>query len=172
MPRKPARRYYRRQSTGFEDCPYQRFGRHCCVRGYSRSADMSNSSSEFFSTEQARCRSAQCTKHRKHAGDPIESMTAAIFSDDRFFSSPALAFFNRGGWAPALPQGRTDSERFGRLFFEDVPADIPNNNFKPGVCAACHTRSSSHSSPIPTAQVRRRRSSSLRHRIRPTSWHS
>jgi cytochrome c peroxidase len=58
---------------------------------------------------------------------------------DRFFSSPALAFFNRGGWAPGLPQGRTDSERRGRTFFEDLPPDIANNNFKPGACATCHS---------------------------------
>jgi hypothetical protein len=58
---------------------------------------------------------------------------------DRFFSSPALAFFNRGGWAPELPQGRTEAERRGRLFFEDLPPDVANSNFKPGACAACHS---------------------------------
>lgn len=57
----------------------------------------------------------------------------------RFFSSPALAFFSVGGPAPKLPHGFTPSQRRGRLFFEDVPPDVANNNFKPGVCANCHS---------------------------------
>jgi cytochrome c peroxidase len=59
-----------------------------------------------------------------------------------FFSSPALAFFfYTGQHAPQLPQGRTLSERRGRVFFEDLPPDFSVNppNFKPGACAACHS---------------------------------
>jgi cytochrome c peroxidase len=59
----------------------------------------------------------------------------------RFFSSPALFAFAHGGEAPALPQGRTDSERRGRTFFEDGPPDfsVTPPNFKPGLCASCHS---------------------------------
>jgi cytochrome c peroxidase len=53
-----------------------------------------------------------------------------------FFSSPTLRAYARGGPAPVLPQGRTDSEKRGRLFFVDTP-------FAPGVkagsCAFCHS---------------------------------
>src|SRR4051812_36635237 len=38
---------------------------------------------------------------------------------DDFFSSPALQKFAHGGPAPALPEGRTASEKRGRRFFED-----------------------------------------------------
>ena len=59
----------------------------------------------------------------------------------RFFSSPALFFFARGGGAPRLPEGRTASEKRGRVFFEDVPPDfsVTPPNFKAGVCATCHS---------------------------------
>jgi cytochrome c peroxidase len=59
----------------------------------------------------------------------------------RFFSSPFLEFFAGGGPAPVLPRGNTASERRGRTFFEDVPPDfsVTPPNFKPGVCAACHS---------------------------------
>lgn len=55
---------------------------------------------------------------------------------DAFFSSLRLRNFARGGPAPTLPPGRTDSERRGRRFFEDGfnPADL-----KAGSCAACHS---------------------------------
>lgn len=55
---------------------------------------------------------------------------------DPFFSSAALREFARGGPAPGLPQGRTDSERRGRRFFEDVPFTGTN---KEGTCALCHS---------------------------------
>ena len=59
----------------------------------------------------------------------------------RFFSSPALFAFAHGGEAPAMPQGRTDSERRGRRFFEDAPPDfsVTPPNFKRGLCASCHS---------------------------------
>jgi hypothetical protein len=56
---------------------------------------------------------------------------------DRFFSSRALELFARGGPAPTLPQGRTPSEKRGRLFFEDRPPEPPN--FKLGLCSSCHS---------------------------------
>src|SRR6185436_6645067 len=55
---------------------------------------------------------------------------------DAFFSSPALREFARGGPAPRLPQGRTDAEKRGRRFFEDVTDLV---DFKHGACAACHS---------------------------------
>lgn len=55
----------------------------------------------------------------------------------RFFSSRALRKFARAGHAPSLPFGRTESEKRGRLFFEDVP--LGTGDSKPGNCAACHS---------------------------------
>ena len=54
----------------------------------------------------------------------------------RFFSSPKLRHFARGGPAPELPQGHTASEKRGREFFEQAPWDPPN---KKGLCALCHS---------------------------------
>ncbi len=54
----------------------------------------------------------------------------------RFFSSSALRKFARTGEAPSLPDGRTASERRGRIFFEDRPFD---GQAKPGMCAICHS---------------------------------
>ena len=60
---------------------------------------------------------------------------------DRFFSSPALREFARGGTAPSLPQGTTESEKRGRRFFEDIPPNPANfpEGLKDGLCAACHS---------------------------------
>jgi cytochrome c peroxidase len=63
---------------------------------------------------------------------------AAFQKSSTFFSSPALRHFANGGPAPALPQGRTASERRGRRFFEDLPPD-PSQGLKPGLCAHCHS---------------------------------
>ena len=57
-------------------------------------------------------------------------------SDDSFFSSPALRAFAHGGAAPPLPEGRTNAEKRGRRFFEDVTDLV---DFKHGACAACHS---------------------------------
>ena len=57
-------------------------------------------------------------------------------TDQRFFSSAALKAFAEGGPAPALPAGRTASEKRGREFFVDAPWDPPN---KKGACAFCHS---------------------------------
>jgi cytochrome c peroxidase len=51
-----------------------------------------------------------------------------------FFSSATLRRFARGGPEPQLPEGRTESEKRGRLFFVDAPF----NGGKRGICAACH----------------------------------
>ena len=53
-----------------------------------------------------------------------------------FFSSPTLRAYAQGGPAPVLPQGRTDSEKRGRLFFVDTPF-VPGA--KAGACASCHS---------------------------------
>jgi cytochrome c peroxidase len=68
-------------------------------------------------------------------------LIAKFQKSPRFFSSPALAFFALTGHAPDLPQGRTASEKRGRVFFEDLPPDfsVTPPNFKPGSCAACHS---------------------------------
>lgn len=55
---------------------------------------------------------------------------------DAFFSSPTLMKYARGGPAPVLPEGRTESEKRGRLFFVDVPAAGAQ---KAGICAQCHS---------------------------------
>jgi cytochrome c peroxidase len=57
-------------------------------------------------------------------------------ADKRFFSSKVLKAFAEGGPAPALPAGRTPSEKRGREFFVDAPWDPPN---KKGACAFCHS---------------------------------
>lgn len=69
---------------------------------------------------------------------------------DRFFSSPELRNFARGGPAPKLPAGRTESEKRGRVFFEDHP--FRGNN--KGVCALCHSgpmldRTNEFAAPLP-----------------------
>ncbi len=56
---------------------------------------------------------------------------------DEFFSSRTLRDFARGGLNPVLPQGNTDSEIRGRVFFEEVPLDPANP--KAGLCATCHS---------------------------------
>jgi hypothetical protein len=53
-----------------------------------------------------------------------------------FFSSPTLRAYARGGPAPVLPQGGTDSEKRGRLFFVDTPFVA---GAKGGSCAFCHS---------------------------------
>jgi hypothetical protein len=57
-------------------------------------------------------------------------------TDNRFFSSKALRAFAAGGPPPALPEGRTASERRGRAFFVDAPWNPPS---KTGACALCHS---------------------------------
>ena len=71
---------------------------------------------------------------------PKRKELAALVAFERsrsFFSSTALWKLARTGHAPPLPLGRTESERRGRKFFEDVP--FGSGNSKPGICAACHS---------------------------------
>src|SRR5919106_3851213 len=49
-----------------------------------------------------------------------------------FFSSPALMRHARSGEPPALPEGKTDAEKRGRLFFEDR---LFTGDSTPGICA-------------------------------------
>jgi cytochrome c peroxidase len=55
---------------------------------------------------------------------------------ESFFSSLRLLAYARGGPPPALPQGSTDSEKRGRLFFVDAPFVTGG---KAGACALCHS---------------------------------
>jgi cytochrome c peroxidase len=55
---------------------------------------------------------------------------------DRFFSSPAVREYARGGPAPVLPMGETASEQRGRRFFEDR---IDPKDLRVGSCAVCHS---------------------------------
>ena len=59
----------------------------------------------------------------------------------RFFSSPVTFAAAHGGTPPKLPEGRTEAEKRGRRFFEDVPPDfsVSPPNFKVGACATCHS---------------------------------
>ncbi|MGH9632079.1 MAG: hypothetical protein ACRD7E_27560, partial [Bryobacteraceae bacterium] len=70
---------------------------------------------------------------------------------DAFFTSPLLRNYARGGPAPTLPEGRTESEERGRRFFEDVPL-TPNSTA--GHCAICHSgpmlNQTSRFFPLPT----------------------
>jgi cytochrome c peroxidase len=54
----------------------------------------------------------------------------------RFFSSPVLDHFARGGPPPVLPPGNTTSEKRGRLMFVETPFTPGSTN---GICALCHT---------------------------------
>jgi cytochrome c peroxidase len=56
---------------------------------------------------------------------------------DAFFSSRTVRDFFRGGVYPQLPEGTTDSEKRGRVFFEEVPFNPLNP--KAGSCAFCHS---------------------------------
>jgi hypothetical protein len=69
--------------------------------------------------------------------EQLDNIAAFQQKDERFFSSAALrAFAASGGPPPDLPEGRTDSERRGRLFFVDA-AMTPGS--KEGACAICHS---------------------------------
>lgn len=78
--------------------------------------------------------------HAQNTVEPTAEQLNAIAefqrTSNRFFSSSALQHFANGGPAPALPEGRSPSEKRGREFFVDAPWDPPN---KKGVCALCHS---------------------------------
>jgi cytochrome c peroxidase len=54
----------------------------------------------------------------------------------RFFSSPVLREYAKGGPAPDLPLGTTESQKRGRAFFIDTPF---TKGTKDGTCALCHS---------------------------------
>jgi cytochrome c peroxidase len=53
-----------------------------------------------------------------------------------FYSSESLRRYARGGPAPQLPEGKTASEKRGRLFFVDAATA---GDGKAGACAVCHS---------------------------------
>ena len=78
--------------------------------------------------------------HFQNTEEPTEEdlrNLAEFQRTSRFFSSPILRKFAHGGPPPELPQGYTDSEKRGRLFFEDRPLASPDQ--KAGACAVCHS---------------------------------
>ena len=83
--------------------------------------------------------SGAIVRHAQAAVAPTARQLDAIAefqqSDNGFFSSRVLKSFAAGGLAPALPEGRTASEKRGREFFVDAPWNPPS---KKGVCALCH----------------------------------
>jgi hypothetical protein len=78
-------------------------------------------------------------RHFQSTTTPTQSDLLGISQFEQtapFFSSSRLLAYARGGPVPALPQGRTASEKRGRLFFVDAPF-VPGG--KPGACANCHS---------------------------------
>ena len=69
---------------------------------------------------------------------PRELQRIADFQKtNAFFSSDRLEDYAETGRPPLLPRGRTDAEKRGRMFFEDVPA--AGGSSKAGICAFCHS---------------------------------
>ena len=88
---------------------------------------------------QAQARGA-ISGHAQSTEGPSEAdlQLIAEFQQTRsFFSSRELRRFARDGSVPELPQGHTESEKRGRLFFEDVP--VAGLTQKAGSCAVCHS---------------------------------
>jgi len=76
--------------------------------------------------------------HGQSTIEPIENQLDLIaeFQQARFFSNGKLRRFAAGGPPPELPEGETEEEKRGRLFFVDAPFDPPS---KAGTCALCHS---------------------------------
>jgi hypothetical protein len=80
-----------------------------------------------------------------HAG--VHNVRASVLDkiadfESTEFSRPELASFARGGPAPVLPEGTTESEKRGRTFFVAPtlpPAVPPRDNAKEGFCGMCHS---------------------------------
>jgi hypothetical protein len=72
------------------------------------------------------------------APTPLQLQLIAEFEREspRFFSSPVLRAFAKGGPAPTLPEGETESQRRGRAFFIETPF---KKGGKDGLCALCHS---------------------------------
>ena len=65
-----------------------------------------------------------------------EELEAVAFVQKGIFTDPALEAYWQGGPAPGLPEGTTDTEKRGRLFFVDHPVDLATGH---GICAMCHS---------------------------------
>jgi len=78
--------------------------------------------------------------HTQNTVEPTEEQLGLIAdfqrSDKRFFSSDALQAFARGGPAPVLPPGNSQSEQRGRLMF--IETEFTPGSTK-GICALCHS---------------------------------
>ena len=78
--------------------------------------------------------------HAQNTVEPTQQQLALIAEFQRtvrrFFSSPVLEKFARGGPPPVLPAGNTESEKRGRLMFVETPFTPGSTN---GICALCHT---------------------------------
>jgi cytochrome c peroxidase len=85
---------------------------------------------------QARGAVADHTQHTIEPTDDQLRLISEFEQTETFFSSAALMQFAAGGAPPALPQGRTDSEKRGRRFFVDGPIDLSDGT---GFCALCHS---------------------------------
>jgi cytochrome c peroxidase len=67
--------------------------------------------------------------------DDLELIADFQRTDPRFFSSDALEDFANGGPPPVLPEGKTASQKRGRLMF--VETEFTPGSTK-GICALCH----------------------------------
>jgi Di-haem cytochrome c peroxidase len=78
--------------------------------------------------------------HAQNAIEPtplqLELIAEFQRTSPRFFSNGHLRKFAETGVPPPLPEGTTESERRGRLFFIDAPLEPPA---KVGLCALCHS---------------------------------
>jgi hypothetical protein len=78
--------------------------------------------------------------HAQNAIPPTDLQLALIAefqrTSARFLTDGRLKRFAETGEPPALPEGTTDAEKRGRLFFVDAPFAPPS---KVGVCALCHS---------------------------------
>ncbi len=77
---------------------------------------------------------------REPTGEEL-SLIAEHQTRNAFFSSPKLKKFFKHGTPPALPEGDTDAEKRGRLFFEDfdIGAQLNQASSRKGLCAICHS---------------------------------
>ncbi len=68
--------------------------------------------------------------HMQPSREPtLDELERLEHYEKTLFTSDALRVFAQGGPPPQLPEGRTDSEKRGRKFFEHTPG---------GLCAHCH----------------------------------
>jgi cytochrome c peroxidase len=82
--------------------------------------------------------------HTQSTVEPTEDqlqMIAEHQTTNKFFSSGKVRKLFKNGTPPELPQGHTDSEKRGRLFFEDfdIGAQLNPSSPRKGLCAICHS---------------------------------